>query len=113
MRTTFVQYLIAFCGRPEADSDAMSGVVIDPTGMKVRVNWSNHSRDIRLPHFVTNDDDTRRTPVITKQGHHNNGAQAARLLNGFGLNFFRMVQEGSRNCIHRAGDHRRHHKPFG
>ena len=36
-------------------------MVVDPTGMKVRVkigdSRSNRSRDIGLPHFVTNDDD--------------------------------------------------------
>ena len=35
-------------------------MVVDPTGVKVPVKFgnsrSNHSRDIRLPHFVTNDD---------------------------------------------------------
>ena len=38
----------------------MSGVVVDPTGVKVRVHFSDsrpsRSRDIRLPHFVTNYD---------------------------------------------------------
>ena len=36
-------------------------MVVDPTGSKVPVKFgvsrSNRSRDIRLPHFVTNDDD--------------------------------------------------------
>ena len=39
----------------------MSGVVVDLTGLKVPIKFgdsrSNRSRDIRLPHFVTNDDD--------------------------------------------------------
>ena len=43
--------------RPEGYSDVMSGVVIDPTGVKGRLKFgdsmSNCSRDIRLPHFVT------------------------------------------------------------
>ena len=43
--------------RPEVDS-------IQPTGVKVRVNFgdsmSHRSRDMRLPHFVTNDDDDDR-----------------------------------------------------
>ena len=47
--------------RPEVDSDIISGVVVDPTGVKVRRQCgdsrSNRLRDIRLPHFVTNDDD--------------------------------------------------------
>ena len=38
----------------------MSGVVVDPTGLKVGVTFgdsmSNHSRDIRLPLFVKSDD---------------------------------------------------------
>ena len=42
------------------DSDVISGVIIDPTVMKVLVKVDdsrlNVSRDIRLPHFVTNDD---------------------------------------------------------
>ena len=56
--------------------DVISAVVIDQTGMKVRVKFgdsrSNRSRNIRLPHFVTNDDDNddddagRRTPMTTK-----------------------------------------------
>ena len=33
----FVQYLTAICSRPEATSDVISGGVIDPTGVKVRV----------------------------------------------------------------------------
>ena len=46
--------------RPVVDSDVISGVVVEPAGVKVRVTYvdsrSNCSRDIRLPHFVTNDD---------------------------------------------------------
>ena len=42
-------------------SDVMSSVVVDPNGVKVRVKFgdsrSNRSRNIRLPHFVTNDND--------------------------------------------------------
>ena len=45
----------------EEVSDVISGVIVDPTGMKVRVEFgdsrSNRARDIRLPHFVTNDHD--------------------------------------------------------
>ena len=42
-------------------SDVISGAVVDPTGVKVRVKFgdsrSNRSRDIGLPDFVTNDND--------------------------------------------------------
>ena len=55
-RITFWQYLTAFCSRPEVTSGVISGVVIDPTAVKVHVKFgdprSNRSRDIRLPHFV-------------------------------------------------------------
>ena len=48
---TFVQYSIAFCSRPEVDSDVISGMVVDYFGMDVRVKFgdsrSNISRDIR------------------------------------------------------------------
>ena len=41
--------------RPEVLSDVISAAVVEPTGMKVLVQFgdstSNHSRDIRLPHF--------------------------------------------------------------
>ena len=51
--------------RPEVPSDIISGVVVDPAGVKVRVKFgdsgSNRSRDIRLPHFVMNDDAGRQT----------------------------------------------------
>ena len=91
-RFTFVQYLTAFCSRPEVTSDVISGrfmgtwsrlrwhfrhffhcsfrpevvgdvisgAAVDPTGEKVRLksgdSRSNRSRNVRLPHFVTNDD---------------------------------------------------------
>ena len=42
--------------QPEVHSDVLSGMVVDPTGMKVPVNFgvsrSKCSRDIRLPRFV-------------------------------------------------------------
>ena len=41
--------------QPEVDSDVISGVVIKP--VKGSDSRSNRSRDIRVPHFVTNDDD--------------------------------------------------------
>ena len=59
--------------RPEEDSDVISGVVVDPTGMKVCVKFSdsrsNRSRDMRLSHFVGTTTTTtitrrQRTPVI-------------------------------------------------
>ena len=47
--------------RPEVYREVMSGVVIDPTAVKIRVKFGysrlNLSRYIRLPHFVTNDYD--------------------------------------------------------
>ena len=52
----------------EVVSDVISGVVIDPTGVKVRVKFgdsrSNRSRDIRLPHFVMNDNDASRRTLL-------------------------------------------------
>ena len=42
--------------RPDVHSDVMSGVVVEPKGLKVRVKFgdsrSNRSGDMRLPHFV-------------------------------------------------------------
>ena len=47
--------------RLQVDSDVVSGVVVDPTGVKIPVKFgdsrSNRSRNIRLPHFATNDND--------------------------------------------------------
>ena len=47
--------------QPEVVSVVISGVVTDPTGMNVRVKFGDSKsdcyRDIRLPSFVTNDDD--------------------------------------------------------
>ena len=46
--------------RPDVVSDVISGVVVDPTDVKISAKFcdsrSNCSRDIRLPHFVTNSD---------------------------------------------------------
>ena len=46
--------------RPEVASDVITGVVNQDVGMHVCANFgdsrSNRSRDIRLPHFVMNDD---------------------------------------------------------
>ena len=46
--------------QPEVVSDIISGVVMETVGEKFRVKYgdskSKRSRDIRLPHFVTNDD---------------------------------------------------------
>ena len=51
--------------RPEAVSDVISGVDVEQGGMNVHVKFgdsrSNCSRDIRLPHFVTNDASRRRS----------------------------------------------------
>ena len=50
--------------QPETVSDVISGVVVNPTGVKVHVKLGdsrlNRSRDIPLPHFVTNDNDAGR-----------------------------------------------------
>ena len=47
-------------------SDVISGIVVDPTGVKVPLKFgdskSNRSRDIRLPHFDTNYNDIDYTP---------------------------------------------------
>ena len=47
--------------RSKAYGDVISGVVVDSTGETVPVKLddsrSNRSRDILLPHYVTNDDD--------------------------------------------------------
>ena len=46
--------------QPEVHSDVISSGFVDPAGLKVLVKFgdsrSNSSQDIRLPHFVTNDD---------------------------------------------------------
>ena len=51
--------------RPEVASDVVSGVDEEQFGMNVHVKFvdfrSNRSRDIRLPHFVTNDAGVRRS----------------------------------------------------
>ena len=47
--------------RLEVDSDVISSMVVDPTGVTVRVKYGdtrpNRSPYIRLPHLVTNDND--------------------------------------------------------
>ena len=65
--------------RAEVVSDVISAMITEPTGVKVRVKFgdcrSNRSRDIRLPHFVTNDDHAgerrsshkRKTPLSETQ----------------------------------------------
>ena len=44
----------------EAVSDVISGVLVDPTGVEVSAKFGdsrqNRFLDIRLPHFVTNND---------------------------------------------------------
>ena len=60
----FDRYLNFDNCQPELVSDVISGAVVDLTGVKVPVKFgdsrSNRSRDIRLPHFVTNDNDAGR-----------------------------------------------------
>ena len=50
--------------KPKAVSDVISGVAVGPMGVKVRgqcgYSRSNHSRDIQMSPFVTNDDDAGR-----------------------------------------------------
>ena len=59
--------------RQEVVNDVMSSAVVDPTGVKVLVKFghsrSNCSLDIRLPHFVTNDDDTS----VCRSSHQGKG----------------------------------------
>ena len=43
---TFVQYLIAFCSRPEVDNDVMSDVAVDYVGMDVHVKFSQKILEI-------------------------------------------------------------------
>ena len=47
--------------RTEFDSDVMSGVVVDPSSLKILVKFgvsrTDRARVIRLTHFVTNNDD--------------------------------------------------------
>ena len=47
--------------QPEVRSNGISGAVVDPAGVKAHVKFgdsrSNRSRDIRLPYFITNDND--------------------------------------------------------
>ena len=51
--------------RPEVANDVISGMIVDPTSLKVFERFgdsmSSRSRDIRLSHFATDE----RTPVIT------------------------------------------------
>ena len=58
---TFMQYLIAFYSRLEETSDVISGANVGHVGVDAPVKFGNYksncSRDIRLPHFVTNDHD--------------------------------------------------------
>ena len=53
--------------RPEVHNDVISGVSVDPTGVKAHVKFddsrSKSSRDIRLPHFVL-------TTTTAYAGHH-------------------------------------------
>ena len=55
--------------RREVCNDVISGKFVNPTGVKVHGkvgdSRSNRSRDIQLPHFVTNNHDDDNDP-----GHH-------------------------------------------
>ena len=59
MRHFLVFFRCSF--RPEVVSDVIFGILVDPAGLKVPVKFgdsrSYRSRDIRLPHYVTNDND--------------------------------------------------------
>ena len=59
--TAITKQLLCKNFRQEVASDVISGVDVEQVGMNTRVKFgdsrSNRSRDIRLPHFVTNDDD--------------------------------------------------------
>ena len=68
--THFVQYLIAFCGRPEVVSNVISCVAIDRVRfdvLKLGDSRSNRSRNIRAAHFVI--DDECRTPHAAERRH--------------------------------------------
>ena len=53
---------------PVKHGDVISGVVVNPTGVKVPVKFgdsrSKCSGEIQLPHFVTNNDDAGRNPPV-------------------------------------------------
>ena len=59
--------------QPQVCSDVISGEVIDPTGVKVRVKFgdsrSYRSRDIRLPHFMRNDNDDGDDAGVRRSSH--------------------------------------------
>ena len=61
---TFVQYFIAFCNRPES-----AGMFVRPIAPDKPVQFgdsrSNDSRDIRSVYFVMDEDERRRTQVVT------------------------------------------------
>ena len=68
--------------RPEVCSDAMSSAVADSTGAKVPVELADsrlsRSRDTRLPHFVTNDDEaTTRTTTTPADGPYDSSSRYA------------------------------------
>ena len=56
---TFVQYLITFCSRPEADNDVISGTAVDNVGVDVPIKFGDYRpngfRDIRGINFVSNE----------------------------------------------------------
>ena len=60
--------------QPEVVNDVVSGVVVDPTGVKLHMesgdSRSNRFRDIRLPHFVTNGDDNDDNAGVRRRSSH-------------------------------------------
>ena len=51
------EYLTAFCSRPEATSDVISGVAVEYVGMDVRMTCGDsRSNRSRITHFVMNDE---------------------------------------------------------
>ena len=45
---TFVQYLITFCGQPEAASDVISSMFVGPTVLKKRVKFHSKPSEVVL-----------------------------------------------------------------
>ena len=84
----------------EGASDVISGVVIDLTGVEVRVKLgdsrSNSSRDMRLPHFVTDDERTTNDTGVRRSSHkakrqygvsHKNQLVCAIIMRGLNFQF--------------------------
>ena len=62
------KYVVAFCNRPEAVSDVISGAAVELDGVDVHVNigedGSNRSGDTGPAHLVMADDERRRTDSV-------------------------------------------------